>query len=335
MRYVVEGSVQSAGNRVRISAQLIDAESGAHLWAERFDKPYADLLDTQDEVSARLARAIHVKLVAGESRRATREHGDRLDSLDHALNGWAAWNQPLSLEAARKARGFFEAALRLDEHNVSALLGLANAHMWEVNMYVSDDREAQIRAAEAAAAKALAMTPNAADVHVTYGTVLFAMRAPERALRECELAVSLDGNLALAHGYLGLMKFFLGRARETRSHISEAMRLSPRDPLLFHWHFFIGVADLYLGRMGSALESLRKSVEINPNWGLSQFVLAGALALKGLPAEAAEVCAAARRLSPNFTIAKFRAEAVSDNPVYLTQRERLHEALRLAGAPER
>jgi tetratricopeptide (TPR) repeat protein len=161
------------------------------------------------------------------------------------------------------------------------------------------------------------------------------MRAPERALREFELAVSLDGNLALAHGYLGLMKFFLGRARETRFHISQAMRLSPRDPLLFHWHFFIGVADLYLGRMARALESLRKSVEINPNWALSQFVLAGALALKGLPAEAAEACAAARRLSPNFTIAKFRAEAVSDNPVYLTRRERLLEGLRLAGALER
>jgi hypothetical protein len=77
------------------------------------------------------------------------------------------------------------------------------------------------------------------------------------------------------------MKFFLGRSRETRSHISEAMRLSPRDPLLFLWHFFIGVADLYLGRMGRALKSLRKSVEINPNWALSQFVLAGAVALKG------------------------------------------------------
>jgi TolB-like protein/class 3 adenylate cyclase len=331
VRYVVEGSIQSAGNRVRISAQLIDAESGAHLWAERFDKPYADLLDTQDEVCARLARAIHVEVIAAESRRATREHADRFDSLDHTLNGWAAWNQPLSLEAARKARGFFEAALRLDEHNVSALLGLANAHMWEVNMYVSDDREGQTRAAEAAAAKALARNPNAADVHVTYGTVLFAMRAPERALREFELAVSLD----LAHGYLGLMKFFLGRARETRSHISEAMRLSPRDPLLFHWHFFIGVADLYLGRMGRALESLRKSVEINPNWALSQFVLAGAWALKDQLTEAAEACAIARRLSPNFTIAKFRAEAVSDNPVYLAQRKRLLEGLRLAGAPER
>jgi tetratricopeptide (TPR) repeat protein len=105
--------------------------------------------------------------------------------------------------------------------------------------------------------------------------------------------------------------------------------------IAFPLALFYRVADLYLGRMGRALESLRKSVEINPKWALSQFVLAGALALKEQLAEAAEACAAARRLSPNFTIAKFRAEAVSDNPVYLAQRERLLEALRLAGAPER
>ena len=97
VRYVLEGSVQRSGNRLRVNVQLIDAENGAHLWAERFDKPYADLLDTQDEVSARLARAIHVELIAGESRRGAREHGDRLDSLDHALNGWAEWKQPLRL----------------------------------------------------------------------------------------------------------------------------------------------------------------------------------------------------------------------------------------------
>ena len=90
MRYALEGSVQSAGSRIRISAQLIDTESGAHLRAERFDKPYADLLDTQDEVAARLARTIHVELIAAESRRPSRARADRLDSLDHTLNGWAA-----------------------------------------------------------------------------------------------------------------------------------------------------------------------------------------------------------------------------------------------------
>jgi tetratricopeptide (TPR) repeat protein len=334
VRYVLEGSVQTARRRIRINAQLVDAESGAHVWAERFDKQRTDLLDMQDEVTTRLARNIHVELIAAESRRATRERPDRLDSVDHTLHGRAAWNQHLSLEAARQARHFFEAALRLDEHNFDALLGVADCHMWEVNMYAADDRAGQISAAEATATRALALMPDSADAHVTYGTVLFAMRVPERALREFNFAVSLDSNLATAHAYLGLMKFFLGRAQETRAHVDEAIRLSPRDPLLFHWHFFIGVADVYLGRVVRGIESLRKSVEINPNWGLSQFVLAGALALAGLLAEAAEVCAIARRLAPNFTIAKFRGEVPSDNPVYLAQREHFYRGLRLAGVPQ-
>jgi TolB-like protein len=334
VRYVLEGSVQNAGEWIRFNVQLVDAETGAHLWAERFDKQRADLLDLQDEVTTRLARTIHVELIEAESRRAAREHPDRLDSVDYTLHGWAAWNQQLSIEAARKARHFFEAALQLDAHNVDALLGFAKAHAWEVNMYTSVDRAGQNHAAEVAATKALALAPDSADAHLTYGIVLFAMRAPERALREFEFAVSLEANLATAHAYLGLMKVFLGRARETRAHVAEAIRLSPRDPLLFLWHFFLGVADIHLGRVVHALESLRKSVEINPKWGLSQFVLAGALGLAGLLAEAAEVCAVARRLAPNFTIAKFRAEAVSDNLLYLAQREHFCEGLRLAGAPE-
>jgi TolB-like protein/Tfp pilus assembly protein PilF len=334
VRYVLEGSVQHAGNWIRINAQLIDAESGAHLWAERFDKPRANLLDLQDEVTTRLARSVHVELIASESLRAAREHPDRLDALDNTLQGWATWHRNPSLEGARSARRFFEAALRLDEHNVDALLGFVNAHMGEVNLYLSEDRDGQIRAAEPAAMKALALAPDSADAHVTYGMLLYAMRAPERALREFEFAIGLDRNLAVAHGYLGLMKFFLGRSHETRGHVEEAIRLSPRDPLLFHWHYVIGVADVYIVRVVRALESLRKSIEMNPNWALSHFVLAAAFALAGLLADAAATCAIARRLAPNFTVAKFRAQAVSDNPVYLTQRERLYEGLRLAGVPE-
>jgi TolB-like protein len=334
VRYVLEGCVQHAGNWIRINAQLIDAESGAHLWAERFDKPRANLLDLQDEITTRLARSVHVELIASESQRATREHPDRLDAVDHTLQGWATWHKNPSLEGARRARRCFEAALRLDERNVDALLGFVNAHMWEVNLYLSEDRDGQIRAAEPAALKALALAPDSADAHVTFGTLLYGMRAPKRALREFEFALGLDRNLAVAHGYVGLMKFFLGRSHETRAHVEEAIRLSPRDPLLLHWHYVIGVADLFLMRVVHALESLRKSVDINPNWALSQFVLAAALALAGLLADAAETCAIARRLAPNFTVAKFRAQAVSDNPVYLTQRERLYEGLRLAGVPE-
>src|SRR5262249_49735167 len=103
VRYVLEGSVQRAGRRIRVNAQLVDAESGAPLWAERFDKQRADLLDLQDEVTTRLARAVHIELIAAESRRAGREHPDRLDAIDHALRGRAAWNQHLSLKATREA----------------------------------------------------------------------------------------------------------------------------------------------------------------------------------------------------------------------------------------
>ena len=320
---------------MRFNAQLVDAESGGHLWAERFDKQPGDLLDTQDEVATRLARTIHIEMVAAESRRVARERPGRLDAVDHTLLGWAAWNRNLSLDSARQARRFFETAARLDEDNVGALIGFANAHMWEVNMsYASDDRDAQIRAAETAAKQALALAPDSAEAHVTYGTVLYAMRAPERALREFEFALGLDSNLAAAHAYLGLMKYSLGRARDTRAHVAEAMRLSPRDPLLFQWHFILGVGELYLGRVAHGIESLRKSIEINPNWGLSQFVLAAALALAGLLVEAAEVRAVGQRLVPNFTIARFRAGAASDNPVYLAQREHFYRGLRLACVPE-
>jgi TolB-like protein/tetratricopeptide (TPR) repeat protein len=335
VRYVFQGSAQTHGDWMRINAQLVDSDSGAPIWAERFDHPCADTFKLQDEVTSRLARAIHVEMVAAESRKVAREDPDRLDSLDHTLRGWASWNEPLSLETARTARRFFEAALRLDADNVSALLGLADTHIWEIRMYESPDRAAQLAAAAAAATKALTLDPDSAEAHMTYGTVLFAMRAPHRALREFELAVRLNRNLAPAHGYLGLMKFFLGRSEETRAHIEEAMRLSPRDPLLFHWHYLIGIADVYLGRVVRGLENLRKSIELNPNWGLSQYVLAGALGLAGLLVDAADACAEARRLAPSFTIARFRAEAVSDNPIYLAQREHLYEGLRLAGAPER
>lgn len=333
VRYVLEGSVQMFDSRIRVNAQFIEAETGAHLWAERFDKPHADLLDVQDEITARLARAILIELAAAESRRTAPEPPERLTTFDLTMHGWALWNHRLSRDAARQAAARFEAAIRLDPDNGSALVGLASCHMWEVNMYGSDDRAGQIRAAEEAVTRALALKPDSPEGHVTYGTVLFAQRMPERALREVELAVRLDFHHPGAHAYLGLIKFFLGRAGETEGHVATAMRLSPRDPLLFHWLFTIGVADLYLGRRVRALENLRKSVEINPNWALSQFILAGGLALAGLQAEAEVACAVARRLAPNFTIAKFRDEAVSDIPVYRAQRETMYEGLRLAGVP--
>jgi tetratricopeptide (TPR) repeat protein len=288
----------------------------------------------QDEITARLARMVGIELVAAEGRRAVRERPGNSDAMDLAMRGRAVWNQPLTLSRVRGAQRLFEAALALDDQNVAALLGLADAHIEEVVVFASSNRAEQIAAADRAVSKALALAPDSAAVHFTHGTVLYAMRLPERALREFELSIGLDRNFAKAHVYAGIMKLCLGRARETEAHVAQAFRLSPRDPFLAHWHLVVGLADLYLGRNVRAVNSLRWSVQLNPTWHLSHFILAGALALAGLLEEAATACAEARRLGPDFTVGKFRAEAVGDNPVYLAQRGLLCEGLLMAGVPE-
>ncbi|MGO8919889.1 MAG: adenylate/guanylate cyclase domain-containing protein [Stellaceae bacterium] len=334
VRYVMEGSVQSGPSRIRVNAQLIDAETGAHLWAERFDKPRADLFDMQDEITARLAHSLDLEIGAAESRRAERERPDTMDSIDLTMRGWAIWNQSPSSSRARDARALFEAALRLDERNVRALIGLAGTHTTDVMGFMSDNAPEQIELAEAAIDKALSLAPDDPLAHHCRAQVLYARRAPEAALREIELALALDRNLVWSYALGGMIKIFLGRADETAADVATAMRLSPREPGLAVWHLMIGGADLFLGRLDAAVEQLRKSSGMNPNFGLAFVFLAAAFALAGNNAEAAEAWAAGRRLLPNFTIAKFLRETASGNAEYLAQRERVCDGMRLAGIPE-
>ncbi|HEV2546929.1 MAG TPA: adenylate/guanylate cyclase domain-containing protein [Stellaceae bacterium] len=334
VHYLMEGSVQSGQDRIRISAQLIDAETGAHLWAERFDKPRSDLFDMQDEITSRLARAVGIELVAAETQRAARERSDDMDAVDLEMRGRAIWNKPFSLDRAREARKFFEAALRLDDRMVDALVGLAATHIDEVINIGSDHPKEQIRLAEEALSKALALAPNNAKAHYYQARTWHALAAPERAIRECELAISLDGNHAWAHAYVGSMKTLLGRAEETEAHVAAAIRLSPRDPGLGTWFLILGMADLALGRFSQAVDRFRKSVEINPNRWVAFFYLAAALVLLGRGSEAAEACAAGRRLVPDMTINKFRSAALSGHPVYVAHMEHMFQAMRTAGVPE-
>jgi TolB-like protein/class 3 adenylate cyclase len=334
VRYVMEGSVQSGGNRIRVHAQLIDAETGAHVWAERFDKLRTDLFDMQDEITGRLARSLGIELVRLESWRAERKRPNNMDAIDLCLRGLAVRNQPFSLDRVREARSLFDAALRLDSQNVDALIGLSITHSSEVINLTSDKPAEQIRLADAAISKALAIAPGNAHAHYARARLLYASRATEQALRECELAISLDRNFAWAHAWAGFMKLLLGRAEETEAHVAEVMRLSPRDPRLGTWFTFSGISDLYLGRLDQAIDRLQKCVELSPKEMFVYLYLAAALALAGRANEAAEACATWRRSHPNFTLAKFRAETRGDNPIYLAQRERVYEGLRRAGMPE-
>ncbi len=334
VRYVMEGSVQTGGDRIRVNAQLIDTQTGAHLWAERFDKPRADIFDMQDEITTRLARTVGVELIAAEGRRAERERPDTMDAADLAMRGWAILNLPLSLRRAREARDLFDAALALDDRNVEALIGLASTHVDDVRTFAATNRDEQLRIAGKAIATALTLAPRNALAHFVRANVLHVSGATERSLRELEFAITLDRNLAWAHADAGFIKVLLGRAEEAEADLTNAIRLSPRDPGLDRWYSLLGIADLFLGRLESALDRLRSSVEINPNVALPQFFLAAAAALNGHEAEARDALDAGLRLDPNFTVARFRNEARSENPTFLAQRQRIYAGLRLAGVPQ-
>src|SRR5271163_4866273 len=191
VRYVLEGSVQRAGARMRVNVQLIDAETGNHLWAERFDKPLADLFDMQDEIVARLAGALNAQLIVAEARRA--EQAPNPDSLDLYFQGQAWYNRGLSPDMVAQARRFFDRALSLDPDNVDALFASARADMaaWSV---LGADAAAANFAAQVKLTRALSLVPDHARGHLTQGALYIFTKHAARGIAECECAVALDRN---------------------------------------------------------------------------------------------------------------------------------------------
>jgi TolB-like protein/class 3 adenylate cyclase len=332
VRYALEGSVQRGGNRLRVNVQLVDTETGSHLWADRFDKPIADLLDMQDEIVARLANALNAELIAAEARRA--EHSVNPDAMDLYFQGIAFANRGTSQEYMMKARGFFERALALDPNCIEALVGRANVDETIASALLTDDDPVpRLAAAEATLKKALSLAPQHALAHLLLGIIQILTNRATQGIAECERALALDRNLAHAHAWIGLAKTFIGRAAETESHVREAFRLSPRDTRSYNWLSIGGLAKLHLDDE-EAITWLRRSVEENRNHPIGHLWLAAALARLGSLDEATAAARAALALNPNFAIRRIRANAPSDNPTYLARRERIIEGLRLAGVPE-
>ena len=332
VRYVLEGSVQRSGERMRVNAQLIDAETGAHLWAERFDKPVAELFDMQDEIVARIANQLSAQIVRVEARRA--EKASSPDLLDYWFRGYDWINKGINPESLAKARECFQRARAIDPDNVNAMLGLVLTDVISTPMRSFDDNPERLAEARALTLKALTAEPGNASAHYCLGLILLFSREPEQAIAELERALSLDRNFAFAHAQIGFAKAVLGRAGETEAHVAEAMRLSPRDSGAYVWCDFLGVAEIMLGRDAEALHWCRRAVETNRGYPIARFHYAAALALCGRTDEARREAAEGLRLAPDFTVRRYRDSALSDNPTYLSQRERILEGMRLAGVPE-
>jgi len=332
VRYVLEGSVQRSGNRLRVNVQLIDAETGNHVWAERFDKPIADLFDMQDEIVSRLANTLDAQLMAAEARRA--ERSLHPDAMELYFRGIACLHKGLTNEHLAQARGFLERALALDPGNIEALVGTAMVDLNRGVNFADPGRAAHLAEAEVTLVKALALAPQYAVAHMYLGAVhIFTDRAAQ-GIVECEHALSLDRNLANAHGWIGLAKYFLGLPEETEAHVHEALRLSPRDIFAYRWMMFVGIAKVALNADTEAVVWLRRSIEANRNFPMAHFHLAVALAQLGSLDEARAAAQVGLAFYPGFTIHRFQRQLASNNPTYLAKRQRFYEGMRLAGLPE-
>ncbi len=335
IRYVLEGSVQRGGDRLRVNVQLIDVESGAHVWAERFDKPVADLFDMQDEIVARLANALHAELTALEARRA--EQSPNPDSMDYYFQGMAWANKGVTPHNFTKARACFESALALDPSNVDALVGLGRVDAEMVGAGLADDRVARLSSAEAALNKALSLAPNHPWAHTWMGLTYIHTRRGQQAIAEAERALALDRNLAHARGgVLATANISIGRAEQVEGLVKEAIRLSPRDKDLYIWTMLAGMANLCLANDDAAVTWLRRSVEANRNLPITLFWLAAALANLGRQDDATATVDAALALDPSVTVGRLQRmlTGMSDNPTFQAQISRVLEGLRKAGFPE-
>jgi adenylate cyclase len=336
VHYLLDGSVRRTGSTVRINARLIDTRTGAEIWSDRFDGDWTKSMQLQDIITGRLARRLDLELINQESRRAEIARPNAPDAVDLAMRGWAVLNQPYSREQLAQSRGLFEQALQIDPGLPKALVGLAGALALEVNYRWTDKPADQLRRAEDAVDRVLSAFPDDAMAHFVKGDIQRAKgRNVEIAVNAYEAAIALNPSLAPAYGALGGAKIRVGHSAEAFAPLQMAINLSPRDPLLNTFYFYICHAHSHLAQYELAIEWCRKSIAVKPFW-IAYADLAANYALTGQQSEAQAAVAELRRMRPDYTVTRWLEDGNgwSDNAVFLTEFQRIAEGLRKAGLPE-
>ncbi len=326
VRYVLEGSVQRGGSRLRVNVQLIDTESGAHLWAERFDKPVADLFDMQDEIVGRLARALQIELINAESQRGLRDRPHDGDATDLTMRGWAVINRQLTNENNIAGRDLFEQALALDPDHDDALAGLAYTLMREFRHGWNDsqgDHEAKtIRLAD----RAIALNPNNVLAYIAKGIFFVTVNRLAEALVTAETGLRYNPSAARLFFVRANAKQGLGRHEEAIADYRHAIELSPREPIIGAWYAQIGGNELSLGNYEAAIAEERRALDLGYRGYFAHAYLAAAHALLGNRVAAREALAEARNINPRLTM-KWLVTHSPDTPNFF-------DGLRKAGMPE-
>jgi adenylate cyclase len=327
VRFVLEGSIRKAGNRVRITAQLIDAGSGGHLWAERFDRELTDIFATQDEVVEKIVAALAVNLTQGEAQRLRR----RGTASVEAYETWLRARELLSRstrEAIAQAKAMYRRAIEIDPNFAAPHAGLSLA---TISDYVSDwaaDPEEALDEAERWARRALELDDQEPVSHMALGNVMLWRRNHDGALAEFGRMIALDPNFAQGHSATGLALMYAGRAAEALEAFAIAKRLDPHSPsIVLH---FLAQANFSLGRYEAAAEHLHERIARTPATDSSRMLLAACYGHRGRVDEARAAWAGLMKVNPDFSLAQ-RARVLP----YKEPRDfqRIAEGLAKAGLP--
>jgi adenylate cyclase len=337
VRYVLEGSVRRTGDQVRVNVQLIDAESGAHVWADRFDTVRANLTQAQDEITGRLAQSLNLELVEAVGRRIEQEGVVDPASRDLVMRGWAWYYRPMSSGTVQEALRAFERALQADPRSIDARIGIASVLLRKVAEGWSASRHEDEVLAERLLLEALERDTNRPNAHYAFGMLRRVQNRLDEARMEFETTIALDRNHARSFFRLGQTLMFLGRPEDGVPHIEKSIRLNPRDPNIARPYAILGIGQFLLGQVDQGIDLLRQARVANPRFWWLHLNLAGALGFQGDIDGARASLNEATKLKPEVnSLAQWHAYMPwGTDPRYMRLIEpTLHVGLRRAGFPD-
>jgi adenylate cyclase len=321
VRYVLEGSVQKFGDRLRVTAQLIDALNGYHLWSDRYDRKMKELFELQDEITQKIAVSLQVELTHGEQARAYAKTTNNLEAWSCGVKGNDLLDR-YNREDNLKARELLETAITLDPGYVLAYVWLGATHAAAASYGWSASPAESFKRAHELARKASALDEKSASVHILLGLIYLFQRAHDRAIAEGKLAISLDPNFSIGHAHLAQIMFFSGQFQEAIALTEKAMRLSPYYPAFY----LSPLARSYAFRRryeeaiatSNQLYDRSRSGEYPQDWALVH--LAGVYAASGSEDEARAFMAQALKINPGLSMKFFKQAQPFKDPDHL-QRE--------------